>query len=127
MDRNDVNHQRAEAFYKDSVEKETLATSIPVLVEAWLLIEARLGAFAANKLWQSMLEGIVEILELDHETLKLAFAIENKYLKSGFGIVDTTCFALCEKHKIQTVFTFDRKHFAIYKPRLFQFLQLVPD
>lgn len=127
MDRNDVNHRSAQAFYRDVVEKEILATSLPVLIEAWLLIKARLGLFAANRLWQSILEGIFEILELDVESLKHAFAIENKYPKAGFGIVDATCFALCEKYKIQTVFTFDRKHFSIYRLRSSQFLQLVPE
>lgn len=92
-----MNHKRAKAFYESVIEKEILVTSIPVLVEAWLLIEARLGAFAANRLWQSILEGLFEILECDHESLKMAFAIEKKYEKAGFGIVDATCFALCEK------------------------------
>ena len=126
MDRNDINYHRAEAFYRNKIEKETFVTSIPVLVEAWLLIEARLGAFAANKLWESILEGVFEILELDQQSLKDAFEIEQKYHKAGFGIVDATCFAICEKYNIQTVFTFDRKHFNTYKPRFFKFLQLVP-
>lgn len=127
MDRNDIHHQSAKVFYQNAVKKEILRTSIPVIVETWLLLEARLGTFVANKFWQSMVDGIFEILEVDREILTHAFEIENKYQKAGFGIVDATCFALCEKYKIQTVFTFDRKHFSLYKPSFSGFLHLAPD
>jgi predicted nucleic acid-binding protein len=44
----------------------------------------------------------------------------------GFGFVDATCFALCEKHKIRKVFTYDRKHFSLYRPRFASHLELLP-
>jgi len=126
IDRNDINHNEAKGFYKKVVGKETLCTSLPVLTEAWLLIEARVGVYFANRLWMSVSQGIFDILELDRDDLVNAFKIENKYRESGFGFIDSTCFALCEKYKIRKVFTYDRKHFGIYKPGFSEILELLP-
>lgn len=126
IDKNDVNHAEAKRFYEKIVGKETLCTSLPILTEAWLLIEARVGGYFANKLWMSVSQGIFEILELNRDDLESALEIENKYHEVGFGFVDSTCFALCEKYRIRKVFTYDRKHFRIYKPNFSESLELLP-
>lgn len=126
IDKNDVNHSNARKFYKDAVKRESLSISLPVMTEAWLLVDARLGKYFADKLWQSARDGIFDILELNREDLIAALEIENKYSKAGFGFVDATCFALCEKYKISKVFTYDRKHFGIYRPGFTEFLEIMP-
>lgn len=126
IDKNDKNHTEAKRFYKEIAGKEILCTSLPILTEAWLLIDARLESHFANKLWISASKGIFEILELGRDDLENALDIENKYHEAGFGFVDSTCFALCEKYKIHKVFTYDRKHFGIYKPSFSDFLELLP-
>jgi predicted nucleic acid-binding protein len=97
-----------------------------VLTESWLLLEARLGRSVANKVWGAVHRGVFELLELEREDLKAALEIELKYQDAGFGFVDATCFALCEKHKIRKVFTYDRKHFSLYRPRFASHLELLP-
>lgn len=126
VDKNDINHTGAKKFYEGIVGKEVLYTSLPVLTEAWLLIDARLGSHFANKLWMSASKGVFEILELERDDLESAFEIEEQYREAGFGFVDATCFVLCEKYKIRKVFTYDRKHFRIYKPSFSEFLELLP-
>lgn len=126
IDKNDLNHTEARRFYEKIAGKEVLCASLPILTEAWLLIEARLGSYFANKLWESASKGVFEILELERGDLERAFEIENKYSKAGFGFIDSTCFALCEKYKINKVFTYDRKHFRIYKPGFSDSLDLFP-
>lgn len=126
IDKNDSNHAEARRFYERIAGKEVLCTSLPVLTEAWLLIDARLGSYFANKLWASASKGIFEILELERDDLEIAIEIENKYHEAGFGFVDSTCFALCEKYKINKVFTYDRKHFGIYKPNFSDTLDIIP-
>lgn len=126
IDKNDLNHNNARRFYEGVAGKESLVISLPVLTEAWLLIEARLGRYFANKLWQAAIEGVFEILELEREDLKVAFEIEKRYEKAGFGFVDAICFALCEKHKIREIFTYDKKHFGIYKPSFSKSLDIIP-
>jgi uncharacterized protein len=126
IDKNDINHSKARQFYEGAIKKESMAISLPILTEAWLLVEARLGEYFANKLWQSALKGIFDILEIESEDLSKALEIEIKYQKTGFGFVDATCFALCEKYKINKVFTYDKKHFGIYKPSFAKFLEIYP-
>jgi predicted nucleic acid-binding protein len=103
-----------------------LALSLPLLTEAWLLREARLGEHLSNRLWQSVCEGVFELLEVDIDDLARARAIEQRYSKANFGLVDATCFALCEQHKIRKVFTYDRRDFSVYRPRFGQSLELLP-
>ncbi len=126
IDKNDINHIGARKFYEGIAGKEILCTTIPILTESWLLIEARLGSYFANRLWMSASKGIFEILEIERPDLENALKIESKYQKAGFGFVDSTCFALCEKYKIHKVFTYDRKHFKIYRPSFTDFLELLP-
>ncbi len=126
VDKNDINHSNAKEFYERVAGKESLAISLPILTEAWLLIEARLGFHFADRLWQSVSEGVFELLELDIDDLGKAHEIENKYSKARFGIVDATCFLLCEKHRIRKVFTYDRRDFSIYRPRFADSLELLP-
>ena len=126
IDKNDINHLSAREFYKDAVKTEALSISLPVMTEAWLLVDARLGTYFADKLWQSVIAGIFDILELNREDLIAALDIENKYGNAGFGFVDATCFALCERYKISRVFTYDRKHFSIYRPGFTDFLEIIP-
>lgn len=100
--------------------------SLPILTEAWLLTEARLGGYFADKLWKAASEGILDLLELDQGDLKKALDIEQKYHDAGFGIVDATSFALCEKYRIRKVFTYDKMHFSLYRPRFTSSLELLP-
>jgi predicted nucleic acid-binding protein len=108
------------------VGRESLALSLPILTESWLLVEARLGHQYADRLWRSVSEGVFELLQIDSGDLGKALEIENKYAQAKFGLVDATCFALCEKHRIRKVFTYDRRDFSIYKPRFAPSLELLP-
>lgn len=126
IDKNDTNHQGAKKFYEEIAGRDILSLSLPILTEAWLLIDARLGNYFANKLWQSVKEGVFEILELDKNDISKALEIEKRYQKSSFGFVDSTCFALCEKHKIRKVFTYDKKHFSLYRAGFTESLELLP-
>lgn len=126
MDKNDINHSSAKRFYETLAGRDTLSISVPILTEAYLLIDARLGTYFANRLWQSAIEGVFEILELNKNDIRRAFEIERKYQKAGFGFVDSTCFSLCERYRIRKVFTYDRKHFGLYRPTFSRSLDILP-
>lgn len=126
IDRNDRNHTSAKKYYGGIARQDILAVSLPILTEAWLLIDARIGSFFANKLLESSTKGVFEILEIDRNILNIALEIDRKYKQAGFGFVDCTCFALCEKFKMKKVFTYDRKHFGIFSPTFTRSLELVP-
>lgn len=126
IDRNDKNHQSAKHYYETIAGNAVLCISLPILTEACLLIEARLGLYFVHKFWESVLNGIFEVLAIDKNVLNLAFDVEKKYKNSDFGFVDSTCFAICEKYKIIQIFTYDRKHFSKYKPAFTKSLSLLP-
>jgi len=48
------------------------------------------------------------------------------YKDIEFGLVDLFSFAFIDRNKISTIFTFDEKHFNIYKPQNLIYLNLVP-
>ncbi|MCR4420373.1 MAG: PIN domain-containing protein [Clostridia bacterium] len=87
---------------------------------------ARLGIYYADRLWVAVGEGVFEVLPLEREDLLLALDIQRKYRDAGFGFVDATCFAVCERHRLRRVFTYDRKHFSLYKPTFAEALELLP-
>ncbi|MBC7335608.1 MAG: PIN domain-containing protein [Clostridia bacterium] len=126
VDRNDVNHAQAAEFYRRTAGREAFGITLPVLTEAYLLLEARLGIYYADRLWAAVGEGVFEVLPLEREDLLLALDIQRKYRDAGFGFVDATCFALCERHRLRRVFTYDRKHFSLYKPTFAEALELLP-
>jgi hypothetical protein len=102
------------------------ALSLPVMVEAGLFLEARLGAKAARALWDDVRHGVFHVMDVSDEILARARAIDRKYADAEFGFVDSVTFALCEHHRIGTVFTYDRRHFSLYRPSFQSGLRLVP-
>jgi predicted nucleic acid-binding protein len=99
---------------------------VSVLTEAALLVEARLGMAFVRRLWDDVLDGVFEPLAVTPQVLALARAIDRRYGDANFGLVDCSCLALCELNRIATVFTYDRRDFALYRPAFTEALTLVP-
>ena len=125
-DRDDAHHREARAFFQQTHPGQALAVPTSVLVEGVLLLEARLGAKAARALWDDVIDGVFEMLTITPDTLTMARAIDRRYADANLGLVDCTCLALCEQHRIPAVFTYDRRDFSIYRPRFVKALTLVP-
>ncbi len=99
---------------------------MPVIVEAVLLLEGQLGMRAVRALWDDVINGIFETLQVGHDTFIMARAIDRKYADANLGLVDCTCLALCEQRRISTVFTYDRRDFAMCRPSFVKALTLLP-
>ncbi len=125
-DRNDTHHRAARAFFQRVRSKEVLAVPLPVVVEAMLFMEARLGARAPRALWDDLARGVFHLLAISDETLAAAREIDRRYETALLGFVDCTSLALCEQHRITTVFTYDRRDFSLYRPTFVDALDLVP-
>ncbi len=125
-DRDDTHHQQARSFFQQAQKRETFGVPMPVVVEATLLLEARLGMRAARALWDDVINGIFETFQVGHDTFVMAREIDRKYADANLGLVDCTCLALCEQRRILTVFTYDRRDFAIYRPSFVKSLTLLP-
>jgi predicted nucleic acid-binding protein len=55
-----------------------------------------------------------------------ALVIEQRYENLSLGLTDAVSFALCDRERITTVFTFDRKDFGAFRPARGRALRLVP-
>jgi len=125
-DRNDTHHRAARLFFHRVRSNEVLAVPLPVVVEAMLFMEARLGARAPRALWDDLVDGVFHVLAISDETLAAAREIDRRYESAKLGFVDCTSLALCEQHRITTVFTYDRRDFSLYRPTFVDALELVP-
>lgn len=111
VDRDDVDHPSATAFLTSN--SLPLITTNFVFSEAVTLIRYRLGHEAATvfgrKLKESGFVSMVAVMAPDEER---AWDIFTKYRDQDFSFVDCTSFAVMERMRIATAFTFDR-HFSV--------------
>lgn len=106
----DRSNERARALLASG---EPLLTTDHVLVETWLLSNARLGMTVADAIWQGVRRStsIEPVIAAD---LDAAWEIGRAYPDQSFSIVDRTSFAVMERLGIYRVVTFDND-FAIYR------------
>jgi len=91
-----------------------LVTSEYVLVEAFILIEARLGAEAALRFWGGIRAGAALLVGVLGRDLAQAWSIVHAWPDHRFGLVDATSFALMERLGIRDALSLD-DHFRIYR------------
>ena len=113
VDRKDPDHSVSKKFYPAATLP--FITTNFVFDETITLLMRRLGWDTAYKfgegLKNSNLATIITVTRADEEK---AWEIFSKYTDTGFSYTDCTSFAVIERLKIDTVFTFDT-HFKIMK------------
>ena len=116
VDKKDPDHIHAKELY-DNNTMPFITTNF-IFDEALTLIMSRLGwAFAATfgeGLKSSNLVTLVAVTDVDEER---AWQIFIKYKNAGFSYTDCASFALMERLKIDTAFTFD-EHFQTMRFRV---------
>ena len=110
-DRGDRQHQRAVAILSAG---EPLVTTDHVLVEAWLLLQRRLGAQAAERFWEGLRAGVARIEPVGAADLERAWSIGLEFSDQGFSIVDRTSFAVMQRIGVLRAASFD-DDFAIFR------------
>lgn len=85
-----------------------------VLVETWLLVNARGGQAAADAFWGSIRAGGVTIEPVLLADLDAARAIGERFVDQSFSIVDRTSFAVMERLGVHRAVAFD-DDFAVYR------------
>lgn len=114
-DKNDQYAKTASQFYSDLILQRTnLITSDHVLVETFNLLSRTIGTKATFKFGNTLKTiaflTIEPITPLDWER---GWNIFGKYDDKDFSFTDCTSFAIMERLKITTAFTFD-EHFRQY-------------
>jgi uncharacterized protein len=110
-DRGDRLHARAVRILTAG---EPLVTSDHVLVEAWLLLQRRLGVDAAERFWDGLRSGSARIEPVGAADLERAWSIGVDFGDQAFSIVDRTSFAVMQRLGVLRAASFD-DDFAVYR------------
>ncbi len=90
-----------------------LLTCWPVLTEAaWLL---RAQPRSVELLLASLRDGLLALLPMDASSAAPIASLLQKYRKLGVQLADAALVYLAEREQIDTIFTLDRRDFAIYR------------
>ncbi len=123
LSRDDNHHERcvAELAHLPS----PLLTSWPVVTEAlWLL---RRDATAITGLFRGFSDRVWALEPIGDNALPWLEAFLNRYRKLGAQLADATLLYLAERKGIDTVFTLDRRDFAVYRYGKNKSLKLIPE
>ena len=118
FDRRDNAHRRCVEVLKKA--DEPLATTLPVLTEAFHLLGAT--SASASALMDFIAEGGLEVLFLDEGALVRCFELMVQYADAPMDFADApmdfadaTLVAMAEALRLRKVFTVDRNDFATYR------------
>jgi hypothetical protein len=111
VDRDDRDHGRIVAAVEALADEgAALVTSNYILVECGALIRRRMGVAAFRALGEAV-DRAVDVLVVDEETHRRAWAAAAEGTARGPGLVDCSSFVLMREAGIGTALTLDR-HFA---------------
>ena len=111
LDADDRGHQRTAQAWKDLLADERdLVTSSYVLVEAFALVQSRLGVDATRALDQDLLPA-VSVIWLEPEAHRAAVGALLTAGRRQLSLVDCASFEVMRRHGITTALTLD-SHFA---------------
>jgi predicted nucleic acid-binding protein len=99
-------------------------TSWAVITEAAHLLKRE--ADAVQKLLGWIRSSELRLLLLSHEDADGLAHVLHRYADQNFDFADATLMHLAEREDIQTVFTIDRRHFAVFRTKLRKHLNIVP-
>jgi predicted nucleic acid-binding protein len=85
-----------------------------VLIETWILLNARVHRHAAERFWMGVRRGAVHVEKVLAADLDAAWVIGEAFADQDFSIVDRTSFAVMERLGLARAASFD-DHFAVYR------------
>ncbi len=123
-DRSDRFHHKS----VDTIQNATgpLVTTGLVIAECAYLIQRQLGPAAEATLYQSLIEGSLEVEPLNnHDWARIAHLVTT-YADLPLGGTDASVIAIAERLGQTRIATLDRRHFTVVKPATGQAFDLVP-
>ncbi len=114
LDQDDANHAQALAISRRLIaEGWRLFTTSFVLAETHALLLNRLSQALATRFLREMEHGPTTLVWVTPADVERAKAIIYQYDDKDFSLTDATSFAVMERLRVPSAFTFDR-HFAQY-------------
>jgi hypothetical protein len=100
-----------------------LVTSWPVISEAFYLLRHQ---DERDFLWKIILTRAIGVADLLFEDLTRMMFLMKKYSDLPMDLADASLMVLGERFMLRKVFTLDRKHFSVYRPRHTGYFELIP-
>lgn len=100
-----------------------LVTSWPVISEAFYLLRY---PDDRDFLWNIILTRGVVVTDLLFEDLARMMLLMKKYSDQPMDLADASLVVLAERLVLRKVFTLDRRHFSVYRPRHARYFELFP-
>lgn len=119
----DDQHRRRCLEVMDTL-RATLATVWPAVTEAMYLLRAR--PLAQDGLLRQLEGGSLRLLALDEQDTPRMRELMAKYRDLPMDLADAALVRVAERERISTIFTIDRRDFALYRPKGFRRFRIVP-
>ena len=111
FDPRDGDHDRC--VKRLAVTEEPLCTTIPVLTEAFHLLNP--GSIGSQRLMDFIAAGGLGVRDLDSAGLQRAFTLMVRYADHPMDLADASLVVLAETLKLRKLFTLDRNDFTTYR------------
>jgi predicted nucleic acid-binding protein len=103
---------------------EPLVTVWPAFTEAMYLLQ--FSWHAQDALWQLVEREVLRFLTLDESDVPRLRELMEQYHDLPMDLADAALVRAAERERLDVVFTLDRRHFGVYRPRGIGRLRLVP-
>jgi predicted nucleic acid-binding protein len=113
-DRSDRHHLAARSILDRRSASEEWITTDHVVVESWLLLNARLGYRVALAFWDAIASGLAVVAGLSSADLVRARALAGLWRDQELSLVDCTSFAFIERLGLERALAYDA-HFRLIR------------
>ena len=79
-----------------------------------------------RRLWDFILQGGVLVADMIPDDMARLNALMQKYADLPMELADASLVALGERQDLRHVFTLDRRHFSVYRPRHVHSFEIFP-
>ena len=121
LNRRDPNHEAMKAFFGQPILVPTT-----ILPEVDYLATKYIGSHAARAFLAGLVAGEMTVLTFEASDSERCLAVMNRYPDVPLGFVDASIITLAERHRIQRILTFDRRHFSLVRPLNMNHFELLP-
>jgi uncharacterized protein len=123
-DRADKDHYACRALLER--DEGPLVTTALVIAEAAYLVDRQLGPAAEASLYDSILDGDLEVASLGRDDWVRVRELVTTYADLRLGGTDASVVALAERHGATRIATLNRRHFSVVRPRHAAAFELLP-
>jgi uncharacterized protein len=122
LDRSDPHHEACVGTLRSL--NEPLVSAWPVVTEAMYLLG--FSWQAQDGLWELLASGAITLAPLDHSDAPRMRELMAKYQDLPMDLADAALVRIAERERLRRIFTFDRRHFGVYRPARLGRFQLLP-